>query len=447
LWFVLVQRGRFSVSCGGGGGRRGDDLAVRDDDDVAQMPSAAGLANLISFGMLAEHVRRDVIDRCAGERGLMPRRSDAKLPPHVMVYFVMGLALWADEDYASVMTRLVEALEPLGCWDPAWTQASTSGLAQARQRLGAELFGDIFTRVARPVATADTRGAFIGGWRAVSVDGFEWDVPDTKANAQAFGYAGVTRGQTAAFPKARVVTLNECADQAPLAAAIGPVAGKSSGEQSQAADLWNALEEDMMVLADRNFYSFPLWCAAADTGAQLLWRVASNLTLAPVGWFDQDGTYLSVVMSPQVRGKARAKILDAARRGEELDASKARYVRVIEYTLDQGDDELLCLITTVTDPAEASGRMLAAAYSQRWDGSEGAGQQIKTWLRGPGRVLRSKSPDMVRQEIWGYLLTHYALAALICRLATEADLDPDRISFLRTVRLVRRHMNVAAFPP
>lgn len=421
---------------------------VRDDDDVAQMPSLAGLADLISFGMLAEYVRRDAIDRCVIERDLMPKRSDAKLPPHVMVYFVMGLALFADEDYAAVMTRLVEALEPLGCWDPAWRQASTSGLAQARQRLGSGVFADIFAQVARPVATPDTRGAFIGAWRAVSIDGFEWDLPDTPANVEAFGYAGVGEGQSAAFPKARVVTLNECADQAPLAAAIGPVVGKSCGEQSQAADLWHVLTEEMMLLADRNFYSFPLWSSAADTGAQLLWRVKENLKLAPVRWFEADGTYLSVVFSPDVRGRAREKILQAALRGEDLDTSKARYVRVIEYTPGRGEaDELVCLITTVTDPAEASGRLLAASYSQRWDGSEGAGKQVKTWLRGGGRILRSKSPDMVRQEIWGYLLTHYALAALTCRLATEADLDPDRISFLSTVRLVRRHMNVAAFPP
>lgn len=425
---------------------------VRDDDDVARMPSPAGLADLISFGMLAEYVRRDAIDRCAIERDLMPKRSDAKLPPHVMVYFVMGLALFADEDYAAVMSRLVEALEPLGCWDPAWTQASTSGLAQARRRLGAEVFADVFSQVARPVATPDTRGAFIAGWRAVSIDGFEWDVPDTPANAQAFGYAGVSEGHKSAFPKARVVTLNECADQAPLAAAIGPVVGESCGEQSRAATLWHALTEEMLLLADRNFYSFGLWSSAADTGAQLLWRVKEDLKLVPVRWLERDGTYLSVVLSPNVRGKARERVLAAARLGEELDPGQARYVRVIEYTPGQGQagegsDELVCLITTVTDPDQASGQLLAASYSQRWDGSEGAGRQIKTWLRGNGRILRSRSPDMVGQEIWGYLLTHYALAALTCRLATEADLDPDRISFLRTVRLVRRHMNVAAFPP
>jgi hypothetical protein len=423
-------------------------LRVREDDGVAQVSSPTGLADLISFGMLAEYVRRDAIDRCAIERDLMPKRSDAKLPPHVMVYFVMGLALWADEDYAAVLTRLQETLEPLGCWDPAWILASTSALTQARRRLGCEVFADVFAQVARPVATPDTRGAFVGAWRAVSVDGFEWDLPDTKANAEVFGYAGVGEGHKSAFPKARVVTLNECADQAPLAAAIGPVVGEGSGEQPLAAALWHALTGEMMLLADRNFYSFGLWSSAADTGAQLLWRVKADLKLAPVRWFEADGTYLSVVFSPQVRGTTRATILAAAERGEELDPGQARYVRVIEYTLDQGEaGELLCLITTVTDPAEASGQLLAAAYSQRWDGSEGAGKQIKTWLRGNGRILRSKSPDMVRQEIWGYLLTHYALAALRCRLATEADIDPDRISFLRTVRLIRRHLNAAAFPP
>ena len=91
--------------------------------------------------------------------------------------------------------------------------------------------------------------------------------------------------------------------------------------------------------------------------------------------------------------------------------------------------------------------MLAQAYHQRWEHETGNGQ-LKTHLRGPARILRSRSPDMVRQEIYGYLLTHYAISALICRAATEADIDPDRVKFKQTVRIIRRHAAPeAAFPP
>src|SRR5436190_217153 len=100
----------------------------------------------------------------------------------------------------------------------------------------------------------------------------------------------------------------------------------------------------------------------------------------------------------------------------------------------------------ITDPRAAPAPLLAEAYHQRWEHETG-NAQLKTCLRGPGRVLRSKSPDMIRQEIYGYLLTHHAISALICQAATEADIDPDRVKFTRTVRIVRRAIGPADFPP
>ena len=204
------------------------------------------------------------------------------------------------------------------------------------------------------------------------------------------------------------------------------------------------------IIADRNFYNWADWCTAADSGAALLWRVKSDLTL-PVLRILPDGSYSSVLVSTKIRGKARAALIEAARAGEDLDEDKARYVRVIEYTVPDregdGTGELIALITTITDPAAAPAAALADAYHQRWEHETG-NQQLKTYLRGPGKVLRSKSPDMVRQEIYGYLLTHYAISALICRAATEAGIDPDRVKFKRTVRIARRRIaDPAAFPP
>jgi Transposase DDE domain len=164
-----------------------------------------------------------------------------------------------------------------------------------------------------------------------------------------------------------------------------------------------------------------------------------------------DGSYHSVLINPKIRGAARQQLLDAARRGEQLDPDQARYVRVVEYTVPdregEGNNELIALITTITDPTLAPAPALAQAYHQRWEHETG-NKQLKTYLRGPGRVLRCKSPDMVGQEIYGYLLTHCAISALICAAATEADIDPDRIKFLRTVRIIGRQVtDPAAFSP
>jgi hypothetical protein len=227
------------------------------------------------------------------------------------------------------------------------------------------------------------------------------------------------------------------------------VAGKGAGEQSLARPMLRRLEEDWLLIADRNFYNWQDWCAAADTGAVLLWRVKSDLRL-PVLELLSEGSCRSVLVSPKIKGKARQQLVEAARRSEDLDQDKARHVRVIEYELPGreggGAGELIALITTITDPRQAPAAVLAQAYHERWEHETG-NRQLKTYLRGPGRVLRSQSPDMVRQEIYGYLLTHYAISALICKAATEADIDPDRVKFKRTVRILRRRAADPAFSP
>jgi hypothetical protein len=318
---------------------------------------------------------------------------------------------------------------------------TSGGITQARQRLGWEPLAELFGRVAVPAAEELTPGAFLGRWRLMAVDGTEWDVPDTEANEAEFGRRRGGKGAESAFPKARMVTISECGSHAMVAAAIGR---KGTGEQVLARQLYPLLEQDWLLIADRNFHSWADWRAAAGTGAALLWRVKSSLGL-PVLEELPDGSYRSVLISTQIssRSPARGQLLDAARAGQDLDEDKARYVRVIEY--QAGGGERITLITTITDPRDAPAAELARAYHERWEHETG-NAQLKTTLRGPGKILRSKSPDMIRQEIYGYLLTHYAISALICAAATEAGIDPDQVRFTRTVRIIRRHAT-AAFPP
>jgi hypothetical protein len=420
---------------------------------MAQTGMVAGgrLTDWISLGVLASAVPRDAVDDAVEVTGRAAKRSGGKLPPHVMVYFAMALALFADGDYEEVAARLAGTLQDWDCWGEAWEVPTSGGITQARQRLGYEPLAELFSQVAVPVAEELTRGAFLGPWRLMAIGGFEWDAPATEANIAAFGFNGASAGdlEKAVFPKARVVTISECGSHATVDARIGAVAGKGAGEQALARLMLRGLEEDWLLIADRNFYDWQDWCTAADTGAALLWRVKSDLRLPVLGLLP-DGSYRSVLVSPKVRGKARQQLLEAARRGEDLDPSKARPVRVIEYEVPgrQGSEagELIALITTITDPRQAPAAALAQAYHERWEHETG-NRQLKTYLRGPGRVLRSQSPDMVRQEIYGYLLTHFAVSALICKAATEADIDPDRVKFKRTVRLVRRRAADPAFSP
>jgi hypothetical protein len=370
---------------------------------------AGRLMDHVSIGLLAAVVPRDVIDDAVEGFGKGAKRSDSKLPAHVMVYFAMALALFADEDYAEVLTRLTETLGDWGCWDAGWETPGSPGITQARKRLGPDVVREVFEQVARPVATMETAGAWLAGKRLVSIDGFEWDVPDSKANAAHFGYAG-SGGSRSAFPKMRVVTLVESGSRAVIGAQAGPCGGKGSGEQSAARRLYPVLEEEMLLLADRNFYSFTDWAQASETGADLLWRVGDTLKL-PLVKKVGDGSYLSVVFASRVSAKVRARILQAARAGDDLQEfdEQARLIRVVEYEVpDRGTDgqrELFCLLTTLLDARSAPAALLAAAYQERWE-HESANAQAKVVLRGPGKVMRSQSPDMVYQELYGYLLTH-----------------------------------------
>src|SRR5229473_1724791 len=211
------------------------------------------LTDWVSLGVLAAFVPRDAVDDAVAAAGKQARRSDGKLPPHVMVYFVMALALFADDDYEEVAARLTETLTAWGCWDDSWTVPGSGGITQARQRLGCEPMKELFSQVAAPVAEELTAGAFLGPWRLMAMDGFEWDAPDTKQNAAAFGFAGAGAAERPAFPKVRVVTVSECASHVVADAAMGAVAGKGAGEQSLARKLYRRLEEDWLLIADRNF--------------------------------------------------------------------------------------------------------------------------------------------------------------------------------------------------
>ncbi len=400
------------------------------DSDATLTPDA------VSLGVLVTSVPRDAVEAVITACGVGAQRSDGKLPPHVTAYLTMALCLFPEDDYEEVATKVTGALSRFGCWDAAWSVPTASGITQARKRLGRRVMSEIFEDVVTPVATPDTRGAWLRGWRVLAIDGFDVDLSDSDSNAAEFGYAGSGENRSA-YPKARVVALAECGTHAFLAAEI---AGYGTGEQTLAARLYLRLRRDELLTADRGFYSFEAWSAAMATGAALLWRAPTTLRLPMVGVL-ADGTYTSVLINPAVRGRRRERILADARAGADLDPEVAHLVRVVEYDVPDregnGSGELIVLLTSVLDPAAATAEELADAYHQRWE-EETSNDQLKTHLRGPGRVLRSRLADLAHQEIWAWLIVHYALAVLAVRAAEAADLDPDRISFTRALRIARR---------
>lgn len=403
------------------------------------------LTDSISLGVLAEVLPRDLIEEVLDETGRREQRS-RRLPAHVVVRFCLAMCLFYDDDYEEVMRKLVGSLEDMGSWRDEWAVPSTSAITQARQRLTADPLRMLFDKTAVPVAKRATKGAWLGSRRLMAIDGFMLDVPDTPDNVTEFDR--LDEGPKAsAFPQVRVVTLAECGSHAALSASFGPC---RTDERALLSDMLGALRPDMLVLADRNFYSFELWTHALGTGAGLLWRVTATVTL-PVIQPLPDGSYRSIVINPKITGARRTKLINDIHRGHQIPKNAAIPVRVIEYEIPDregnGTAELICLITSILDPGEATAIELATTYCERWE-SETGFREKKTYLRRSGRVLRSKSPEMVRQEIWALLLTHYAIRKLMCHAADEAGLDPDRLSFTRSLRVIRRQVtDQADFSP
>ncbi len=386
------------------------------------------LSDLVSVGVLTRVFPPELVDEVIAEAGRTEQRRRA-LPARVMAYFAIGMALYSEGSYEDVLAQLTDGLSWSSGWAETYVAPSKSAIFQARARLGSEPVEALFRRVARPLASPETPGSWLAGRRVVAIDGTTLDVADTPENARFFGRPGVSKGEQAAFPQARLVAVAECGTHAIFDAEIGAY-GTSEIELSRS--LVGRLQPGVVLLADRGFYGFALWQQAAATGADLLWRAKSNLKPRPLETL-ADGSWLAEITPGGNAGRHSAPMT----------------VRVIDYTIDDGRDQggTYRLLTTITDPQEASAVELAAAYAQRWE-IESAFDELKTHQRGPRTVLRSKSPGLVAQEIWGHLCCHYAIRTLMADTATHAGRDPDRISFVAALRIARRSIaQQGDFPP
>jgi hypothetical protein len=393
----------------------------------AGLPAGVRVSDHISLGVIARAFPPDRVQQVLAETGKASER-ERDLPAQVMVYYAVAMALYMGSSTREVLRCLLEGLRWL--WGAnAIKVAGKSGISQARSRLGEAPLRRLYEQVVQPVATRATKGAWYRGWRLVSLDGSSLDVADTAENGASFGYPGASRGESA-FPQLRFVALVENGTHVLFGAKLGRTA---DSETTLAHDVVPALRPGMLCLADRYFFGYALWRAATATGADLLWRVRSNLRLPRVTVL-ADGSYLCMVYPSEK---------------DRRHATNGIQVRVVEYRLEGVTDAepLYRLLTTILDPAQAPAADLAALYHERWE-IEGALAELKTQLRGARVVLRSKIPDLVRQEFWGLLLAHFAVRGLMHEAALRADEDPDRLSFLHAVRVVRRKLPLfAAFPP
>ena len=395
---------------------------------VASLPAGSRITDYISLGVIAKFFPADQVREVLKQTKRASVR-ERDLPAHVVVYYVIALALYMRSSYREVLRCLLEGVQWLLDPSAAVKMAGKSAISQARSRLGAEPVKRLYAASVRPIAEKRTKGAWYREWRLISLDGSTLDTADTAENEKAFGRPGASRG-TSAFPKIRFVALLENGTHVLWAARMSKYA---TDEITLAQHVVPALRQGMLCLADRFFPSYRLWQSAVRTGAELLWRTRQNARLD----LEQrlaDGSYLSRIY---------------ASTSDRRNHRKGIVVRVIDYRLKdvKGAEPIYRLITTITDPTQAPAQELAALYHERWE-IETALDELKTHLRGAQIVLRRKTPELVEQEFWGLLMAHYAIRGLMHEAALKADEDPDRLSFLHSVRVVQRRMaRFAAIPP
>lgn len=394
----------------------------------AALPAGSRITDYISLGVVANTFPVNTIHVVLQTTGKASIR-ERDLPAHVVVYFVIAMALYMQSSTREVLRCLLEGLQWLLGPSAMIKVAGKSGISQARTRLGWVPMRQLHDEVVKPIATPTTRGAWYRRWRLVSLDGSTLDIADDPANEEAFGRPGSDRG-ISAFPQIRFVSLVENGTHVLFGSRMD---GYRTSEIALAKAVLPLLQPGMLCLADRNFFGYALWDQARATGADLLWRVKARQIRLPCEQRLPDGSYLS-------------RIYPNEDRRHKTNGIK---VRVIEYELKdvEGSEPVYRLVTTIFDHEEAPAEELAALYHERWE-IETALDELKTHQRGANIVLRSKSPDLVRQEFYGLMMAHFATRGLMHEAALKADVDPDNLSFLHTVRVIRRKLGVfAAVPP
>ena len=395
---------------------------------LAELPKGSRISDYISLGVIAKTFPVEKIEAVLAATGKASVRR-RELPAQVVVYYVIALALYMQSSYREVLRCLLEGLQWLSEPGTKMQVAGNSAISQARSRLGATVLRQLHDELVQPIASAATRGAWYRRRRLVSIDGSTLDIADQKRNEAAYGRPGASRGSSA-YPQLRFVSLVEAGTHVLFGTRMGPY---EVSEIALAKEVVPHLRKEMLCLADRNFFSYQLWNKARASGADLLWRIKKNLIL-PCEKRLPDGSCLSRIY-PSQRERRRGV--------------NGVLVRVIEYRLEgvQDSEPLYRLLTTIVDPEQAPARELAALYRERWE-IETALDELKTHLRGARIVLRSKTPELVEQEFYGLLLAHFAVRGLMHEAALKADEDPDRLSFLHAVRVVRRKLpRFAAIPP
>jgi transposase IS4-like protein/DDE family transposase len=385
---------------------------------IREIDADCTFSSALTVDALSRAIPLEAITRVIAQEGVGHARQ-RRLTMVVVVWLVIALHLYPTVSIGGVLRKLARGLRFI--WsDPSIRLPTDSAIAYRRTQLGARPMVALFKQVCQPIATPDTRGAFLFGLRAMAVDGTTEDVPDTPANAAAFGHHSSGRGASA-FPQLQGVYLIECGTHVVVDAGFWPC---HTSERIGGFRLLRSVDRGMLLMWDRGFHDFDMVVAVRRRGAHVLSRLPAHVKPLPLRTLP-DGSVLAYLLPSE----------DARRRqGERI------LVRVITYTITDptlpGYGKQHRVITTLLNPRLASAHEVACAYHERWE-IEIVIDEIDTHQRLVGRTLRSLTPIGVIQELYGVLLAHYAVRVLMHEAALLVDVDVDRLSFVGALEIVR----------
>jgi len=381
---------------------------------------------------LASEVRLEVLEEAFPEKKIetilreMRRQSVRvrKLPATMMVYYIIALGLFVSVGCREVLRRLLESSRWV--WPSEVKLSTETAITKARKRLGYEVIERLYRENVKPIAARRSSGAFFRSWRVVSLDGSTIEVADSDANEKAFGRPGASRGKSA-YPQIRFVTLLENGTHVLFGAVMDAF---HVGEITLAMKVLGRLKRGMLCLADRNFFGYALWKQALTTRSALLWRIKKNLILPRLREHD-DGSFESMIY-PSLKDRRHNR--------------NGIRVRVIEYHI-HGFSDRYRLLTSILDPSKAPAKELALLYANRWTIETSLGE-IKEYLPKRKLVLRSKLPDLIRQDFYGLLLAHFGIRSEMYASAAEVNEDPTEFSFVHALNVIHRKLHrLVSFPP
>ena len=399
-------------------------LMHKSDHFVAREPKKmldTSLGNIALISTILRTIPREAVDSALTKHESHGSR-DRDMPNWLIPVFLVTSCIFAEENYESVAEHLAESYRHIHGPTVELATPTSSGITQARKRMSWRVMESLFRSTSEPLNPDAAETMILHGLKLRTIDGTTIDLPDTDENAKEFGYAE-TGGTRSAFPQMRAVLLIENSSKAVLDVETGR-GDKDCSEKQLAREIIKRMELGTLLLADRYYPGKGIWDMAVQRQIELLWRVKSGIRLDPIKVLP-DGSYLAYFCGNDVHGK------------NDNRQKKGTLVRVVSYTLD-GSDSVYRLMTSLLNHDLYPAKDLARLYAERWD-IETVISEMKIKLKRK-TLIRSRSPELVKQEFFALLLAHRVVRTLMLEAADYGGRFLDSISFSRTVKVIRDHL-------